>query len=72
MIKLSELLIFVFAASLPATYVLFMRHYIVKNEAEDLAELTKSGPLEPHECCCELAAKALAGKSATQEAVAAH
>ncbi len=70
MIKLSELLIFVFAASLPATYVLFMRHYILKNEAEDLAEL--SGPLEPHECCCELAAKALAGKSATQETVAAH
>jgi hypothetical protein len=72
MIKFSELLIFLFAASLPVTYVLLMRHYILKNEAEDLADLAKSGPLEPHECCCEIAAKALAGKSEAREAVTAH
>jgi len=72
MIKFAELLIFVFAASLPVTYVLLMRHYILKNEAEDLADLAKSGPLEPHECCCEIAAKALAGKGEAREAVAAH
>lgn len=72
MIKVSEFLIFLFAASLPVTYVLLMRHYILKNEAEDLANLTKAGPLEPHECCCEIAAKALAGKTEAKEAVAAH
>ena len=72
MIKLSELLIAVFAASLPVTYVLLMRHFILKNEAEDLANLAKAGPLEPHECCCEAAAQALAGKSESREAVAAH
>jgi len=72
MIKFAELLIFVFAASLPVTYVLLMRRYILKNEAEDLADLAKSGPLEPHECCCEIAAKALAGKGEAREAVAAH
>jgi hypothetical protein len=72
MIKFAELLIFLFAASLPVTYVLLMRHYILKNEAEDLAELARSGPLEPHECCCEIAAKALAGKHEATEAVAAR
>ena len=72
MIKLSEFLIFLFAASLPVTYVLILRHNILKNEAEDLASLAKSGPLESHECCCEQAAKALAGKSEAQAAVAAH
>lgn len=73
MIKFSELLVFLFAASLPVTYVLIMRHYILKNEAEDLANLVKSGTLEPHECCCEQAAKALAGKeNAKEETVAAH
>lgn len=72
MIKFAELLIFLFAASLPVTYVLLMRHYILKNEAEDLADLAKSRPLEPHECCCEIAAKALAGKGEARESVAAH
>lgn len=72
MIKFAELLIFLFAASLPVTYVLLMRHYILKNEAEDLADLAKSCPLEPHECCCEIAAKALAGQGEAREAVAAH
>ena len=72
MIKVSEFLIFLFAASIPVTYVLLMRHFILKNEAEDLANLAKFGPLEPHECCCESAAKALAGKSEPREAVAAH
>lgn len=75
MIKVSEFLIFLFAASLPVTYVLIMRHQLLKNEAEDLANLAnlaKSGPPEPHECCCETAAKALAGKSEAREAVAAH
>jgi len=72
MIKFAELLIFLFAASLPVTYVLLMRHYILKNEAEFLADLAKSGPLEPHECCCEAAAKALAGQGEAREAVAAH
>lgn len=72
MIKLSEFVIFLFAASLPTSYILIMRHYILKNEAEDLAELAKSGPLEAHECCCEIAAKALAGKTESQAALAAH
>lgn len=72
MIKVSEFLIFLFAASLPVTYVLIMRHHILKNEAEDLANLAKAGPLETHECCCEAAAQALAGKSEAKEAVAAH
>lgn len=72
MIKVSEFLIFLFAASLPVTYVLLMRHYILKNEAEDLAALAAAGPLEPHECCCEIAAKALAAKGEAKEAVAAH
>lgn len=72
MIKVSEFLIFLFAASLPAIYLFIMRHQLLKNEAEDLAGLAKSGPLEPHECCCELAAKALAGKREVQQAVAAH
>lgn len=72
MIKLSELLIAMFAASLPVTYVLLMRHFILKNEAEDLANLAKSGPLDPDECCCEAAAKALSGKSESREVVAAH
>ena len=72
MIKVSEFLIFLFAASLPVTYVLIMRHQILKNEAEDLANLAKSGPLAPHECCCETAAKALTGKTEAQEAVAVH
>ncbi|MEQ2006404.1 MAG: hypothetical protein ABMA26_06375 [Limisphaerales bacterium] len=72
MIKLSELLIAVFAASLPVTYVLLMRHFILKNEAEDLANLAKSGPMDPHECCCESAAKALTGKSESNQTVAAH
>ncbi len=72
MIKFSELLVALFAASLPVTYVLLMRHFITKNEAEDRAALAASGPLEPHECCCETAARALAGKSEAQEAVAAH
>ncbi len=48
-----------------------MGHFILKNEAEDLANLAKSAPLEPHECCCEAAAQALAGKSVSREAVAA-
>ena len=72
MIKFSELLVALFAASLPVTYVLLMRHVLTKNEAEDLAAMPVSGPLEPHECCCETAARALAGKSVAQEAVAAH
>ena len=72
MIKFSEFLIFLFAASLPVSYVLIMRHFISKNEAEDLANLAASGPLAPHECCCESAAKALASKSEASEAVAAH
>lgn len=72
MIKFSEFLIFLFAASLPVSYILIMRHYILANEAEDLANLAKSGPLAPHECCCEIAAKALAGKSEVPVAVAAH
>ncbi len=72
MIQVSEFLIFLFAASLPVTYVLIMRHYILKNEAEDLASLAASRPLEAHECCCEIAAKALAGKREEQEAVLAH
>jgi hypothetical protein len=72
MIKVSEFLIFLFAASIPVTYILIMRHQLLKNEAEDLANLAKSGPLAPHECCCESAAKALAGKPETREAVAAH
>ena len=72
MIKVSEFLIFLFAASLPVTYVLLMRHYILKNEAEDLANLAKSGPLDPDECCCEAAAKALGGNSEAREAIAAH
>ncbi|MBI5800710.1 MAG: hypothetical protein HZA92_08305 [Verrucomicrobia bacterium] len=72
MIKFSELLIALFAASLPTTYVLLVRHFILKNEAEDLAALAASGPLEPHECCCEIAAKALAGKSMEKQAVTAH
>lgn len=72
MIKVSELLIFLFAASLPVTYVLIMRHCLLKNEAEDLAQLAASGPLAPHECCCEAAAKALAGKSEPKAALAAH
>ena len=72
MISVSEFLIFLFAASLPVTYVLLMRHFILKNEAEDLAVLAAAGPLEPHECCCEIAARALAGKTEAKEAVAAH
>ena len=72
MIKFSELLIALFAASLPTTYVLLVRHFILENEAEDLAALAASGPLEPHECCCEIAAKALAGKSMEKQAVTAH
>lgn len=72
MIKVSEFLIFLFAASLPVTYVLIMRHCLLKNEAEDLAQLADSGPLAPHACCCEAAAKALTGKSAEEEAVAAR
>lgn len=72
MIKVSEFLVFLFAASLPVTYVMIIRHCLLKKEAEDLANLAKSGPLEPHECCCEAAAKALAGKSEAEEAVAAH
>ncbi|MEN9573844.1 MAG: hypothetical protein RL514_1699 [Verrucomicrobiota bacterium] len=72
MIKVSELLICLFAASLPLSYVLIMRHFVSKNEAEDLAALPVTGPLEPHECCCETAAKLLAGKRDTREAVAAH
>lgn len=72
MIKVSELLILLFAASLPVTYVLIIRHCLLKNEAEDLANLTKSGPLEPHERCCEAAARSLAGKGEAKEAVAAH
>lgn len=72
MIKFSEFLVFLLATSLPVSYVLIMRHYILKNEAEDLAKLAQSGPLEPHECCCEIAAKALAGKGEAKEAVAAH
>ncbi len=72
MIKVSEFLIFLFAATLPVTYILIMRHIVTKNEAEDLAAMAASGPLEPHECCCETAAKALAGKSETKETVAAR
>jgi hypothetical protein len=72
MIKVTELLIVLFAASLPASYVLIMRHNLLKNEAEDLAALPQTGPLAPHECCCEIAAKALAGKREEQTAVAAH
>lgn len=72
MIKFSEFLIFLFAASLPVSYLLIMRHYILTNEAEDLALLAKSGPPAPHECCCETAAKALAGKPEAHVAVAAH
>ena len=72
MIKFSELLIFLFAASIPVSYVLIMRHCISKQEAEDLSKLAPSGPLEAHECCCEAAARALAGKAEVKEAVAAH
>lgn len=72
MIKFSEFLIFLFATSIPVTYVLILRHVISKNEAEDLAALAASGPLEPHECCCETAAKVLAGRGEAQAAVAAH
>ena len=72
MIKFSEFVVFLFAASLPVSYILIMRHYLLKHEAEDLANLAKSGPLEAHECCCEVAAKALAGKPETQMALAAH
>ena len=72
MIKFSEFLIFLCAASLPVTYLFIMRHCIIKNEAEDLANLAKSGPLAPHECCCEAAAKALAGQAERKEALAAH
>ena len=76
MIKVSEFLIVLCAASLPVTYVLLMRHYLLKNEAEDLANLAianlaKAGPLEAHECCCETAGKALTGKSEAKEAIAA-
>lgn len=67
MIKFSELLVFLAAASLPTAYILIMRHYIAKNEAEDLANLPRTGAPEAHDCCCELAAKALAGKSQPQE-----
>ena len=70
MIKVSEFLVVLFAASLPVTYVLLMRHYLLKNEAEDLASLAKAGPLEAHECCCETAVKALAAKREVKEAVA--
>jgi hypothetical protein len=70
MIKVSEFLVVLFAASLPVTYVLLMRHYLLKNEAEDLASLAKAGPLEAHECCCETAVKALAAKREAKEAVA--
>ncbi len=72
MIKFSELLVFLFAASLPVAYVLIMRHYFTKNEAEDLANLPQSGPPEAHDCCCETAAKALAEKRETREALAVH
>ena len=71
MIKVSEFLVFLFAASLPVTYILIMRHFVTKNEAEDLAALPVTGPLEPHECCCETAAKALAGKREEEEAALA-
>ncbi len=73
MIKFSELLIFLFAASLPVTYVLLMRHYFTKNEAEDLANLRQAAPPTPDECCCETAAKALAGRRPeARPAVLAH
>lgn len=73
MIKFSELLVFLAAASLPVTYILIMRHYLTKNEAEDLANLPRAGALEAHDCCCELAAKALANKGQPQELeLAAH
>lgn len=72
MIKFSELLVFLLAVGLPVTFLLIMRHYILKNEAEDLANLVKSGTLEPHECCCETAAKALADKGKAQEAAVVH
>ncbi len=71
MITLAELSIFLVAASLPATYVLLMRHFITKNEIEDLAKLARSGPLEAHECCCETAAKALAGSAEKAREMAA-
>lgn len=67
MIKFSELLVFLAAASLPTAYILIMRHYITKNEAEDLASLPQTSAPEAHDCCCELAAKALAGESQPQE-----
>jgi hypothetical protein len=72
MIKFSEFLVFLFAASLPVTYVLIVRHGLLKGEAEDLANLANSGPLEPHECCCEIAAKTLAGKTEAAPAPVAH
>ena len=73
MIKFSEFLVFAFATSLPASYILLIRHYLLKHEAEDLASLaTASGPLEPHECCCEIAAKALADQRESEFAVATH
>lgn len=68
--QFSELLIVLFAASLPISYFLIIRHAIVKNEEEDLASLAKSGPLEPHECCCEIAARALEGKNEAAKAAA--
>ncbi len=71
MINVSEFLIFLAAASLPITYVLIMRHFIAKNEAEDLASLPRTGPLDPHECCCEQAAKALAGGTKTEASMVA-
>ena len=72
MIKFSEFLVFLFAASIPVTYVLIVRHGLLKVEAEDLAKLASAGPLEPHECCCEMAAKSLAEKTETTPAPAAH
>ncbi len=72
MIKFSEFLVFLFAASLPVSYLLIMRHFITKNEAEDLAKLCQAGPLEAHECCCETAAKAFASKGEAKQTIAAH
>lgn len=67
MIQLPEFLVFLVAAGIPITYILIMRHFLLKSEAADLARLAQSGPLE---CCCEQTAKVLAGGATKSDAVA--
>ena len=71
MIMLPEFLVFLVAVAIPVTYILIIRHYLLQSEAADLAKLARTGPLGPGECCCEQAAKALAGDVAKPAAVAA-